>query len=420
MPGVGTHSDYLNFLKQYHAEQQGVANWNSIFTSMLDTQYKIGSTELERTSQKNIDSAYSNYLHNQMSLKYTDNLTEGYRRYAEDSTKNEYDAAVATEQQNLIANKATLYTELAQNVAEQQATYEKELDKDASVINKILNKDLLEYASQALALNGDGETTFAEEFSNMFNIGYDNQINGWSDDANRYMFNEDGTYSDLGKEFMSYMLGSGFNEWAQKTYDPDEWSDYQEKYSGLINQTLFGQAINPYNGFNAKQQERAISDTIRHNKINTETNLTMARGQSLIGTKTVNDVFSDVVNENSSWLEALILKSLSPEFDKHLRSAYGKNWSSSNLIENDLSNLMNTSLAKDNLTKDQQTAYRDLTTTIKNLRKTKDLQQGDIIEYDNVLLWYSGNGNFRVAENSNDNRKALGLSPKKDNTEGKK
>ena len=57
----GSKSDYSNFLKQYHAEQQNVANWNVLFSNMLNNQYNASVTGLEQQAQKDIGSAYSNY-----------------------------------------------------------------------------------------------------------------------------------------------------------------------------------------------------------------------------------------------------------------------------------------------------------------------------------------------------------------------
>ena len=386
---TGQKTDWANYIKNVQAEQQGVANWNSIFTSMLDTQYKLGSTELERASQKNIDSAYSNYLHNQMSLKYTDNLTEGYRQYAEDTIQNEYDAAIATEKQNLTANKATLYTKLAQNVAEQQATAEKNIDKTALSLVGYEN-DLLKYASTALTPDGD---SFIDKYSKLFKVDDSGNVLGWSDIAKTKMFDrnfEDNTetLTDFGKEIYGVLLGTGFDDWALLNYNTEKYNDYIENGRGLFNQALFGQNINPYSG--------TVSDIMRTNYIELSVpNMSIVSNQSEL--KNPGEIFDKMLtyddSKNSIAYEHMFDKNgvLRKETPVKHKSAGGATWyelAAGSKAHNTISEV-------DKVTK---AAY-----------KTGQLKVGDIIAVNGYLAYYKGKGKWAFTKDTSDTRSKLNI-----------
>ena len=378
---TGTRTDWSNFLKQYSAEQQQVSNWDYLFSHMLEQQYTAGSTGLEQQAQKNIGDAYGNYVASQLQLKNIDGITAGYRDTLNKTLTESYEQSIYDTNQQLLANKASLLTNLGQEIANYKVSAEKNIDEQATALLGYEN-DLLKHASTMMV----EDELLTEKYSNLFKFDAEGNVLGWSDNANKFMYetadpNNPNSlkYSETGKQLMGAVL-QDFGDWAKVNYNAEKYSDWVETGYYNLNNAIFGSDLNPYSGDNSIF--RTMSDDIRYDKINSEKN---ALG--------ILDVTS---GKNLSTPEALKIF----------------NWNSVGLIEY-YSNKGHS---------DERTAYhygpeasdernykkRLMAASIANVIKSNDFKAGDIIEMNSDWLGYFVNDYALIyAKNTQETREKL-------------
>jgi hypothetical protein len=263
-----------------------------MFTNMFERQYNLGTTGLEQVAQKDIAGAYGNYIASQIQLKNVDDITAGYRKTLEQTLQNSYDKTVYDIDQTLQQDKNTLLTTVGQEIADYKASAESDIQKQAIKMVGYEN-DLLKHISK---LEIDGEA-LTEKYPELFKFDSDEKLLGWSDDANRLIYEQADPnnptsykYSESGKNLMSYLL-QDFDDWAKINYKPEDYSDWVETGRTYINNALFGSDMNPYSGDNSVVKNMA--DSIRFDKIMSDAETLGIKGVTS-GTTLTEDEIKDI------------------------------------------------------------------------------------------------------------------------------
>ena len=231
-----TATDYANLEKQRFAEQQGVESWEKYFSNI----YNKGAEQLTSSAYKDVSSAYSNYLNQQLAIKASENLMAGYKS----SLNKDLYSAYGQYYDEAMSGLSSNLTELATNVGEQASALNEEYLKRGEFM-AARDADLA-----ALAYDLYGET-----YGDLFNATYDDEGDlsavGWSDNAYNIMYDRDDqgnlTLNDTGKKIMASLIygenGSQFSDYLNLRYGSDVYNEWINTYAPTFQEIMTGDAF---------------------------------------------------------------------------------------------------------------------------------------------------------------------------------
>ena len=401
---TGSPSDFASFLKQYTAEKQNVSNWDALFSNMLEQQYNAGAKVLEQQAQKDIGSAYGNYLASQIQMRHLDGVTEGYKNTLNKNIDDAYKQSVFTTEQILQQNKNQLLLDAGQQVADYKAQAEKSINEDATRMLKY-QQDLLKHAA-SMEYNGN---SLVDEYSELFKFDVKGNVYGWSDIGESFLYERydpnnpaNMRYSDAGKSFMGYLL-QDFGDWAQMNYNAKDYGEWVDSGQILFNNAVFGSDINPYAGDPTVVKDLADPVRTAYIKQVSKNKVDVYAGSDVINNKDVAEIFTmNDLGDNivSSYLvkDTVTKYLISQAKKRHDGSVKHRILPSGIMADSEYELSSNSKEAKQRQLMLEQA--NDLWTTGK-------LRKGDIFINNGFIAYSNGNGSFKYAVDTPENRKIL-------------
>lgn len=231
-----TATDYANLEKQRFAEQQGVESWEKYFSNI----YNKGAEQLTSSAYKDVSSAYSNYLNQQLAVKASENLMAGYKS----SLNKDLYSAYGQYYDEAMSGLSSGLNELATDLNEQMSSLNDEYLKRGEFM-AARDADLA-----ALAYDLYGET-YGDLFNATYNDEGDLSAVGWSDNAYNIMYDRDDqgnlTLNDTGKKIMASLIygenGSQFSDYLNLRYGSDVYNEWINTYAPTFQEIMTGDAF---------------------------------------------------------------------------------------------------------------------------------------------------------------------------------
>lgn len=390
---VGTRTDYANFQQKYIEENALMNNYLQAI-NLKGIEHSLQDQIASAQTQKNISNAYSNYLHHEMALKHTNDMTASGKQYFQQRLAYDTNKAVSAYKQEDVGKKQALEQQKQTDINTIKNQYYTDLQKQAT-----------EFGERAVNIEkGITDLMFSRyqdnpAYSDIFQLDANNKLMGLSNKGKDMFFGADGKLTDVGKKWFSEGLYY-YDSVARHQLSAEEYDNYINDRLSL-NEMFTGDKLNPYDPTQTELDTNIHAASVKH-----DLNAGTLQGSA-------NEYFGNVGDSDDigklfdmTWSLDTTKRTASSLNDEtllgNMMSDNRGDWSVTDFTEH-------TGITTYELKEGSKT-YDKYVKTVAGLQKLKDsgkLKKGDIVEYDGYLAYFNGE-TFKLAKDTSELRNKLG------------